>query len=176
MPAKSGKPKVAPKHPSYLDMVKEAIAATGKPVRGSSRAGIAKYLEDKYGKVLGSHMKSGLRLAIAKAVKSGVLVQTKGSFRLSKAAKKPKKVKKPKKAKKVKKPKAKKVKKPKAKKATKAKKPKVAKKASKKAAKPSKKKVAAGKKKATKPKKAAKKAAKPKKAPAAAPAAPAPAQ
>ena len=114
MPAKSGKAKEAPKHPSYVEMVKEAVAATGKPVKGASRVSIAKYIGAKYGKVLGSHLKCGLRLALKKAAASGILVQTKGSYRVSKAAKKPKvkKAKKPK-AKKVKKPKAKKVKKPK---------------------------------------------------------------
>ena len=77
MPAK---PKAAPKHPPYLDMVKEAIAATGKPVKGAGRASIAKYLEAKYGKVVGSNFKAQLRLALKKAVASGVLVQTKGSY------------------------------------------------------------------------------------------------
>lgn len=144
MPAKTGKTKAAPTHPSYVDMVKEAIAATSKPVKGSSRVVIAKYLDAKYGKVLGSRLKSGLRLALKKAVTSGVLVQTKGSFRISKAAKKPK-------VKKVKKPKVKKAKKPK--KAKKVKKPKAAKKVKKPKAAKKVKKVA---KKASKPKKAGK--------------------
>ena len=156
MPAKAKVAKVAPKHPAYLEMVKEAIAATAKPIKGASRISIAKYLEAKYGKVLGSHFKPALRLALKKAAAKGTLVQTKGSFRVTKAAGKPKKAKKLKvkkpKAKKAKKPKAKKVKKPKAKKV---KQPKVkkGKTTAKKSTKP---------KKATKPK-VAKKASKPKK-------------
>ena len=121
MPAKTGKAKAVPQHPPYLALVKEAIAATGKPVKGASRLSIVKYLQAKYGKVLGRNFKPALRMALRKAVGAGgAVVQTKGSFRLAKVVKKPK-VKKPKKpkvkkAKKVKKPKAKKVKKPKAKK------------------------------------------------------------
>ena len=147
MPAKTGKAKAVPQHPPYLALVKEAIAATGKPVKGASRLSIVKYLQAKYGKVLGRNFKPALRMALKKAVGAGgAVVQTKGSFRLAKVVKKPK-VKKPKKpkvkkAKKVKKPKAKKVKKPKAKKGgKKVQKPKASK--GKKAAKP---------KKATKPK------------------------
>lgn len=167
MPAKAKA--AAPKHPKYIEMVKEAITATGKPVRGASRSAIVKYLEAKYGKVLGKNFKTALRSALKGAAAKGVLVQTKGSFRVSKAAKKVKvkKAKKPKKpkAKKVKKAKKPKAKKPKAKKAKKAAKPKKAtkpKKAAKKPTKPTK---------ATKPK-VAKKASKAKKA--AAPAAEAP--
>ena len=162
MPAKTGKAKAVPQHPPYLALVKEAIAATGKPVKGASRLSIVKYLQAKYGKVLGRNFKPALRMALKKAVGAGgAVVQTKGSFRLAKVVKKPK-VKKPKKpkvkkAKKVKKPKAKKVKKPKAKKGgKKVQKPKASK--GKKAAKP---------KKATKPK-----VAKPKKTAAAAAEAP----
>ena len=147
MPAKTGKAKAVPQHPPYLALVKEAIAATGKPVKGASRLSIVKYLQAKYGKVLGRNFKPALRMALKKAVGAGgAVVQTKGSFRLAKVVKKPK-VKKPKKpkvkkAKKVKKPKAKKVKKPKAKKGgKKVQKPKASK--GKKAVKP---------KKATKPK------------------------
>ena len=147
MPAK----KAAPKHPAYLELVKEAIAATAKPVKGASRASIVKYLTAKYGMDLGKSFRPALRMALRKAAAKGVVVQTKGSFRLTKAAKKATKVKKPK-AKKVKKPKAKKVKKPKAKKVKKPKAKKV------KAPKPSKKGTKA--KAATKPKKATKPRAK----------------
>ena len=135
MPAKTGKAKAVPQHPPYLALVKEAIAATGKPVKGASRLSIVKYLQAKYGKVLGRNFKPALRMALKKAVGAGgAVVQTKGSFRLAKVVKKPK-VKKPKKpkvkkAKKVKKPKAKKggkkVQKPKASKGKKAAKPKKA--------------------------------------------------
>jgi hypothetical protein len=111
MPAKA---KTAPKHPTYFDMVKEAIAATGKPVKGASRPSITKYLVAKYGKVVGTTFKGALRLALRSNVAKGLLVQTKGSFRLAKAAKKEVK----KKVKKVKKPRVKKAKKPKAKKAS----------------------------------------------------------
>ena len=144
--AMASKVKTAPVHPSYFEMVKEAIAATSKPVKGSSRPSIVKYLEAKYGKVLGRNFKPALRLALKKAVSKGALAQVKGSFRLAKQAK-VKKVKKPKKpkAKKVKKPKAKKVKKPKAKKPKKSK-------AAKKTAKPAKKASKVKAKKSTKPK------------------------
>ena len=90
-----------------------------------SRQSIAKYLETKYGKVLGSRLRVALRLALKRLVTSKRLVQVKGSYKIS-AEEKAKK-----KAKKAKKPKAKKAKKPK--KAKKAKKPKAAKKAGKKA-------------------------------------------
>ena len=102
-------------------MIIEAIKATGKPVRGASRVSIAKYLEAKYGKVLGSHFKVILRLALRRLVASKKVIKTKGSFRVAKSEKKPKKAKK---AKKAKKPKVKKAKKSKAKKVKKTKKPK----------------------------------------------------
>ena len=118
----------------YVDLIKEAIKATSKGGRPVSRQSIAKYLETKYGKVLGSRLRVALRLALKRLVTSKRLVQVKGSYKISaeeKAKKKAKKAKKPK-AKKAKKPKkAKKAKKPKA--AKKAKKPKTAKKAGKKA-------------------------------------------
>jgi histone H1/5 len=151
MAVKSAKPKVAPKHPPYLELVKEAVAATAKPRQGVSRIAISKYLATKYGKDLGSNSQSQVRLALQKAVKAGVLLPSKGSFRLSPAAKKPPKVKKPK-VKKAKKPKAKKAKKPKAKKASKPKSKKPA---------AAGKKVVAKAKKASKPKKAATTAATP---------------
>lgn len=180
MPSKSGKAKVAPKHPPYLELVKEAVAATAKPRQPVSRVAISKYLVTKYGKDLASNSQSQLRLALRKAVKVGVLLPSKGSFRLSAAAKKPPtvkkakkpKAKKPKKAKKAKKPKAKKPKKPKAKKTQKSTKPQ-AKKAPKNITKPKAKKPAKSSKKVAAK---TKKASKPKKAPAAAAAPQAPAQ
>lgn len=160
MSAKSPKSKVTPNHPPYLSMAKEAIAATGKPVRGASRVTIAKYVEAKYGKVLGAHLKTGLRLALQNGVKSGALVQTKGSFRVAKAAKTAK-VAKPKK------PKAKKAKKSKKVKTTKKVQAKSKKSQSKSKSKPKPKPKKAAKKlskkagkKVTKPKKPAKKATK----------------
>ena len=61
MPAKTGKAKAVPQHPPYLALVKEAIAATGKPVKGASRLSIVKYLQAKYGKVLGRNFKPARR-------------------------------------------------------------------------------------------------------------------
>ena len=165
MVAKVKSAKKVAAHPPTLELVKEAVKAVGKPVKGASRQAISKFLVAKYGKALGSRFSTTLRLGLRRLTAKGLLVQTKGSFRLSPAAKKVKKAKKPKKkkAKKVKKAKkAKKAKKPKkAKKAKKVKKTKVKK--TKKAKKPSKK-VA---KKASKGKRSTKKGAK--KAAAAAP-------
>ena len=159
MPAKkTAATKAAPAHPKYDEMIREAIRATGKPVRGASLAAIKKYLEAKYGKALGRNFKTALRLALKRMVAKGQAVQTKGSFRLGKAEKKPRKPKKAKKAKKAKKPKkskkAKKAKKPKA--AKKPRKPKAKKPARKAAKKPSKKAAKKPKKSAGKAKRAAK--------------------
>merc|ERR1711894_246290 len=140
----AAKPKVAPTHPKYSEMIKQAITAL-KERGGSSRQAILKYICKNF-KVGSDESKvnTHLKLALRAGVKNNSLKHAKGSgasgsFKLGEAAKK---VVKPKKAKK-----------PKAAKPKKAKTPK------KKAAKPK-------KAKADKPKKAKtpKKAAKPKKA------------
>ena len=156
------KPKTAPEHPKYNDMIQTAIKAL-KERSGSSRQAIVKYIKanNKVGDNAGVHVK----LALKRMIAAGLLNQTKGtgasgSFKLSEKAKKapkPKKKvvkKKPAAKKPKKKPAAKKAKKPAAKKA---KKP-----AAKKVKKPAAKKPAAKKPVAKKPaaKKPAKKAAK----------------
>ena len=165
---KATKPKKAPAHPKYAEMVNAAITAL-KQRGGCSKAAILKYIIANY-KVGDNQtmVNSHLKLALKAGVKAGNFKQTKGqgasgSFKLGEVkAAKPKKAKKPKAAKPKKKPAAKK---PAAKKA------KTPKKAAKK---PAAKKAAAKPKKAKTPKKAAKKpaakkpaakkAAKPKKA------------
>jgi hypothetical protein len=97
--------KKSSKSNSYIALVKEAILAVGKPVRGASRQAIRNYIAEKHAKTLGSGWENRLRAALRKFAKSKKLVQTKGSFRISKAEKKAKKPKKAKKVKKAKKPK-----------------------------------------------------------------------
>ena len=164
---KAAKPKKAPSHPKYAEMVNAAIKEL-KQRGGCSKAAILKYIMSKY--KVGDNttmVNSHLKLALKAGVKAGTIKQTKGqgasgSFKLGEVkAAKPKKAKKPKAAK----PKKKAAKKPAA--AKKAKTPKKAAKkpAAKKAKTP--KKAKAPKKAAKKPaakKPAAKKAAKPKKA------------
>uniref|UniRef100_A0A915PSR3 H15 domain-containing protein n=1 Tax=Setaria digitata TaxID=48799 RepID=A0A915PSR3_9BILA len=80
--------KVAKAHPSYSQMIKEAIVAL-KDRKGSSRVAILKYISGRY--QLGSNGKrvhSQLRLAIKRGIASGKLTIAKGggangSFRLS---------------------------------------------------------------------------------------------
>ena len=164
------KPKKAPSHPKYSEMINKAVSSL-KERGGSSRQAILKYICANF-KVEEKSANSHLKLALRAGVKNGSLKQSKGtgasgSFRLGevkkakpakKAAKpkaaKPKKAKSPKKAKK---PAAKKAaKKPAAKKAAKPKKAKTPKKpAAKKAAKSPKKVKAAKPKKAKTPKKKA---------------------
>ncbi|CAG9531649.1 unnamed protein product [Cercopithifilaria johnstoni] len=79
--------KVAKTHPSYSQMIKEAITAL-KDRKGSSRAAILKYISRHY--QLGDNGKrvhSQLRLAIKKGIATGKLTSAKGagmngSFRL----------------------------------------------------------------------------------------------
>ena len=151
---KAAKPKKAPTHPKYSEMVGAAIKAL-KQRGGCSKAAILKYIMANY-KVGDNQtmVNSHLKLALKAGVKAGNFKQTKGqgasgSFKLGEVkAAKPKKAKKPKAAKPKKKPAAKK---PAAKKA----------KTPKKAAKPKKAKTPKKKPAAKKPaKKAAKKPAK----------------
>eukprot|EP00996_Jenningsia_fusiforme_P003625 NODE_4419_length_811_cov_32.081365_g4085_i0.p2 GENE.NODE_4419_length_811_cov_32.081365_g4085_i0~~NODE_4419_length_811_cov_32.081365_g4085_i0.p2 ORF type:complete len:101 (-),score=21.98 NODE_4419_length_811_cov_32.081365_g4085_i0:382-684(-) len=90
MPAtgkKADKPKkvaAAPSHPPMQELIAEAIIATGKRGKGSSSVAIRKYLEGKYGSKLNSRFATTLRLALKRNVSSGVLLQTKASYRLAK--------------------------------------------------------------------------------------------
>ena len=148
---KATKPKKAPAHPKYAEMVNAAITSL-KQRGGCSKAAILKYIMANY--KVGDNttmVNSHLKLALKAGVKAGTFKQTKGqgasgSFKLGEVkAAKPKKAKKPKAAKPKKKP---------AKKPAAAKKAKTPKKAAKK---PAAKKAAAAKpKKAKTPKKAAK--------------------
>ena len=166
---KATKPKKAASHPTYKEMIAQAITAK-KERSGSSRAAILKYIQANF--KVGDNataVNAHLKMALKSGIKSGALKQTKGTGASGsfKVAEKPK-VAKPKKAKKPKAAKPKKAKTPKkaakktsVKKATKKTPKKAAKKPAVKKAKSTPKKAAA------KPKKAAKspkKAAKPKKA------------
>merc|ERR1711862_1033676 len=108
-------------HPTYKEMIAAAIRGL-KQRGGSSRQAIAKYISSHY--KVGANSNVHLRMAIKRALASGMLVRSaahSGTFRLNAAAlKKPKKS--PKKKKAAKKPKAKKAKKPKKKTAAKKKK------------------------------------------------------
>ena len=103
---KTTKPKVAPTHPKYNEMVKAAITAL-KERSGSSRIAIFKYILANYN--VGSEEKkinSHLKLSLKSGVEKGSLKQVKGigasgSFKLGAVVKPVKKV--------VKKPVAKKV-------------------------------------------------------------------
>ena len=150
-PKKVAKPKVAPTHPKYINMVVVAIKDL-KERKGSSRAAILKHIiaNNKVGTDV-NKINPRVKVALRNGVKTGALKQTKGtgasgSFKVGEN-----KEEKPKKKAPAKKPKVAKAKKPAA-----AKKPKAAKKSPKKV-----KKAKTPKKAAAKP--AAKKAAKPKK-------------
>jgi len=100
---KTRKASGAAKKVPYAELIKEAIKAVGKPVKGASRAAIKAYIETHHKKDLHKNWTSTLRTVIRKLHASGKLVQTKGSFRISKteaAASKKKGKKKAKKAKK----------------------------------------------------------------------------
>ena len=121
-------------HPAYKDMIRAAISGL-KQRGGSSRQAIAKYIAGNY--KVGDNANVHLRLAIKRALASGVLVANanhSNTFRLAPEAKKPKAA--PKRKVIAKKPAAKKAKKPKKKVAPKKKSaPKKAKKPASKAAK-----------------------------------------
>merc|ERR1712224_826200 len=107
---KSGNNKKPAAHPSYKEMIVAAITAL-KQRGGSSRQAISKYIASNY-KGVSDNNNAHLRLAIRRALASGMLIQATNHanpFRLSDAAKKP--AAKPKVVKK--KPAAKKAKKPK---------------------------------------------------------------
>lgn len=174
---KATKPKAAPAHPKYIDMICAAIRTLNER-GGSSRQAITKWIIANY-KISETSAGTHIKLALKRGVTSGTLIHTKGlgasgSFKVVKKVEKPKK-KKVVKKKPVKKPakkpktKAKKAASPKksAKKPAAKKTAKTTKKPAKKAGTPKKvaKKPAAKKDKAKKPKAktAAKKTAKPKK-------------
>ena len=109
---KTSASKIPAAHPMYRDMVKAAILGL-KQRGGSSRQAIAKYIAGHY--KIGDNSNVHLRLAIKRALASGMLVSPakhSGTFRLAPEAKKPKATPKKKKVT-AKKPSAKKAKKPK---------------------------------------------------------------
>ena len=74
-------------HPTYFEMIKEAIAAL-KDRTGSSSVAIAKYIEEKHGKALPANFKKMLSVQLRSSAAKGKLVKVKASYKLSDAAKK----------------------------------------------------------------------------------------
>ncbi|XP_047066316.1 histone H1-like [Lolium rigidum] len=86
----AAKPKAAAPaaaHPTYFEMIKEAIAAL-KERTGSSSVAIAKYIEEKHGKTLPANFKKMLSVQLRGSAAKGKLVKVKASYKLSDAAKK----------------------------------------------------------------------------------------
>ncbi|KAM0925666.1 hypothetical protein ACQ4PT_004055 [Festuca glaucescens] len=86
----AAKPKAAAPaaaHPTYFEMIKEAIAAL-KDRTGSSSVAIAKYIEEKHGKSLPPNFKKMLSVQLRSSAAKGKLVKVKASYKLSDAAKK----------------------------------------------------------------------------------------
>ena len=151
--AKVTKPKTAPAHPKYIDMITAAVRALNER-GGSSRQAITKWILANH-KISETSAGTHIKLALKRGVANGTLIHTKGlgasgSFKVVKKVEKPKK-KKVVKKKPVKKP----AKKPKTKPKKAGSPKKAAKKPATKKAKPAKKPA----KKAGTPKKAAKKPA-----------------
>uniref|UniRef100_A0A453M3E9 H15 domain-containing protein n=1 Tax=Aegilops tauschii subsp. strangulata TaxID=200361 RepID=A0A453M3E9_AEGTS len=78
------KPRVTPAHPSYAEMVSEAIAAL-KERSGSSTIAIGKFIEDKHKAHLPANFRKILLTQIKKLVAAGKLTKVKGSYKLAKA-------------------------------------------------------------------------------------------
>ncbi|KAK6929855.1 Linker histone H1/H5, domain H15 [Dillenia turbinata] len=83
--AKSKKAKSSPSHPTYMEMVKDAILSL-KERTGSSQYAIAKFIEEKQ-KSLPPNFKKLLSVQIKKLVASGKLVKVKNSYKLPAATK-----------------------------------------------------------------------------------------
>ncbi|MGD7340726.1 histone H1/H5 family protein, partial [Ralstonia pseudosolanacearum] len=88
-PAAPRKSKAPSAHPSYLEMITEAIT-TLKERTGSSQFAIAKFVEDKYKSKLPANFKKLLLVQLKKLVASGKLVKVKNSFKLAPKASTPK--------------------------------------------------------------------------------------
>ncbi|EDV28312.1 Histone H1.0 [Trichoplax sp. H2] len=94
-PAKKvSKPKVAPAHPKYIEMISAAIRALNER-SGSSRQAISKWITANY-KISETSASTHIKLALKRGVTSGTLIHTKGlgasgSFKLVKKVEKPKK-------------------------------------------------------------------------------------
>ncbi|MCL7043645.1 hypothetical protein MKW94_012759 [Papaver nudicaule] len=74
-------------HPTYFQMIKEAILAL-KERSGSSPYAIAKYMEEKHSKILPANFKKLLAVQLKNCVANGKLIKMKASFKLSDASKK----------------------------------------------------------------------------------------
>ena len=99
--AKPKKPRAAPSHPPYNEMVVKAITAM-KERGGSSRQKIIKHIGSNF--KVGEGFETHVKLALKRGVTKGVLIQTKGtgasgSFKLAKQEKAPAPAKKPEKKK-----------------------------------------------------------------------------
>ncbi|KAM7269884.1 hypothetical protein ACFE04_025381 [Oxalis oulophora] len=70
-------------HPTFLDMITDAIV-TMKERTGSSQYAINKFIEDKYSKQLPSNFKKLLLVRLKKLVADGKLVKVKNSFKVAK--------------------------------------------------------------------------------------------
>ncbi len=85
-PAKKAAPKKPAEHPKYIEMIAASIAAL-KERNGSSRQAIVKYIKANY--KVGDNTEVHIKLALKRGVKSGFLLQPKGtgasgSFKLAK--------------------------------------------------------------------------------------------
>uniref|UniRef100_A0A453M3K1 H15 domain-containing protein n=1 Tax=Aegilops tauschii subsp. strangulata TaxID=200361 RepID=A0A453M3K1_AEGTS len=89
-PSAPRKPKATPAHPTYAEMVTEAIAAL-KERNGSSTVAIAKYIEDKHKAHLPANFRKFMLTQIKKLVAAGKLTKVKASYKLTKAPAAPKK-------------------------------------------------------------------------------------
>ena len=74
--ASSSKPKAAPAHPPYVTMIQEAIKSLQER-GGSSRQKIFSFIKKNYS--VGPNADTQVKLALRRAVKSGTLLQTKGT-------------------------------------------------------------------------------------------------
>ncbi|KAI5437648.1 hypothetical protein KIW84_023677 [Lathyrus oleraceus] len=86
-PKKDSKTRNLASHPTYEEMIKDAIVSL-KEKNGSSQYAIVKFIKEKQ-KQLPGNFKKLLLQNLKKIVGSGKLAKVKGSFKLSAAAKKP---------------------------------------------------------------------------------------
>ncbi|XP_057964313.1 histone H1-like [Malania oleifera] len=73
-------------HPPYFPMICEAITSL-KDRTGSSQPAIAKFIEDKYGKLLPPNFKKLLSVQLKKFAKSEKLAKVKNSYKIPASAK-----------------------------------------------------------------------------------------
>ncbi|MCO5607513.1 hypothetical protein L7F22_061709 [Adiantum nelumboides] len=81
------KPNAPTVHPSYLQMISEAILAL-KERTGSSQFAITKYIESKYKTELPANFRKLVLVQLRNLVKQNKLVKVKGSYKLSPEVKK----------------------------------------------------------------------------------------